>query len=439
MKKIMSLFLCFTLLTSMAFAQGAKEELTTTESEIEVLEIAVFEGGYGRAYWDAVSMAFEKENPNVKVNITSNPEIGEIIRPQILSGNAPDFIYLPSNHRSGLTLAMIKDHALTDLTDTLAQVKDSFIPGFLESSNCSPYNDGKIYLAPLYYSSLGLWYNKNFFETNNLEVPVTWDDFFELGKEAKKLDRALFTYQGIYPAYLESMIYPIIASSVGVDGFNDCREYKAGAWDNPQIREVLNNIAKIGLDGHLLKGTVAMDHTQAQGQWLLGKALFHPNGSWVEGEMKNSPREEGFEFGFTAAPILNENDEKYVYSSIEEVFIPSSAKNVELAKKFLLFQYSETAMKLNGENAKGIPPVKGAEKYIKDYVSAATYESYKIYEKGYKPIFGQPFGVVKNTEINPKEYFFNQVGDVLTNRETVDEWITKTEEVSSKLRDHLVR
>ncbi len=438
MKKILSLLLCLFLVIPMIFANGTKEE-EPQEQKKEVLEIAVFEGGYGRAYWDNIITEFEKENPNVQVNITANPEISEIIRPQILSGNAPDFIYLPSNNVSGLTLAMIKDHALVDLTDTMSQIKDKFIPGYLDSSLCSPYGDGKIYLAPLYYSAMGLWYNKNLFETENIEVPVTWDDFFAIGDKAKEMDRALFTYQGIYPTYLESIIYPIIASSAGLDGFNACRQYEKGAWDNADIHAVLSNIAKIGTDGYLLKGSVAMDHTQAQGQWLLGKALFHPNGSWVESEMQNSPREENFEFGFCAPPVLSENDQKYVYSTMEEIYIPSSAKNIELAKKFLLFQYSDKAIQLNAEYAKGIPPVREAIKYIKDYVSPAVYESYRIFEKDSKPIFGQPFGIVKNTEISPRDYFFNQVGDVMTGRETVDEWIQKTEEVSAKLKENLVK
>ncbi|MFK5951358.1 MAG: carbohydrate ABC transporter substrate-binding protein [Methylococcales bacterium] len=379
MKKILSLFLCLSIMGSMIFAQGAKE-VETENQEIQELEVAVFEGGYGRAYWDAVAEAFEKENPNVQINITANPEIGEIIRPQILSGNAPDFIYLPSNHRSGLTLAMIKDHALIDLTDTISQIKEKFIPGFLDSSNCSPYNDGKVYLAPLYYSAMGLWYNKNLFETENIEVPETWDEFFEVGEKAKEMNRSLFTYQGIYPTYLESIIYPIIASSAGLEGFEDCRVYKEGAWSKDEIYNVLSNIAKIGLDDYLLKGSVAMDHTQAQGQWLLGKALFHPNGSWVEGEMKDSPRENNFEFGFCAAPVLNKDDQKYVFSSIEEIFIPSSAKNIELAKKFLLFQYSDIAIQLNAKNAKGIPPIKGAEKYIKEALQSVTSQSLKNIE-----------------------------------------------------------
>ena len=49
------------------------------------------------------------------------------------------------------------------------------------------------------------------------ETPVTWDDFFELGDKAKEKGIALFTYQGIYPGYLESMLWPALASATGID------------------------------------------------------------------------------------------------------------------------------------------------------------------------------------------------------------------------------
>ncbi len=392
--KRIACFLAFLLLVSMLAgcqqtpggspSSAAGESSASGEPvEEQVLEIAVFEGGYGRAYWDAAAKAFEEANPGVTVNITANPEIGEIIRPNILSGNAPDFIYLASNNASGVATALIKDKALADLTDVMEEVKDKILPGFLETSNCQPYGDGKIYLAPMYYSSMGLWYNKTFFEENNLEPATTWEEFFALGDKAKELGRALFTYQGLVPAYLESLVTPAIATSAGLEGMEKCAAYEEGAWKNEGIRQVLENIARIGSDGYLMDGTVALDHTQSQSEWLAGKALFIPCGSWIEGEMADAPREKGFEYGFCAPPVLNAEADKYVFSSIEEMYIPAAAKNVELAKKFLIFQYSDEMIQLNAELAKGVPPVVGAADYLKEYVSDAVYESYMVYEEGY--------------------------------------------------------
>ncbi|MDN8926741.1 hypothetical protein Q0O74_14365, partial [Staphylococcus aureus] len=70
--------------------------------EKKVLEIAVFEGGFGKDYWDACIDAFEAEHPDVEVKMEANPKIGDIIRPKLSSSNTPDFIYLSTNDPSGI-------------------------------------------------------------------------------------------------------------------------------------------------------------------------------------------------------------------------------------------------------------------------------------------------------------------------------------------------
>lgn len=438
-KKVVSVLLVVVMASAMVTGCGAKEEKETKkEGEKTELQVAVFEGGYGREYWDAIAEAFEKENKDVDVVIQANPEIGDVIRPNILAGNPPDFIYLPSSNKSGVTNAMIKDKALADISDVMEKVEDKIIPGILDSKACQPYGDGKTYLAPIYYSTTGLWYNADFFEKNNLEVPTTWDDFFALGDKEAELGRKLFTYQGTVPSYLESLIVPAIASGAGVDVMNGCFNYDSEAWKNPKVKEVLENIAKIGTEGYLMDGTVSLDHTQAQSQWLLGNAMFHPNGSWVEGEMADAPKEDGFEYGYTAAPVIDANGEKFVYTQIEEMFIPAKAKNIDLAKKFLEFQYTDEAVKLNAEKAKGIQPVIGASEYMKENASPAVYQSYAILDNGYKAYIGN-FAPVTDTEIIPRDEFYNQVGNVMTGKLSVDEWINKMVEISDEVHDKVVQ
>lgn len=216
------------LLAGCSAHTAAVDKDSADEPEKTKLQIAIFEGGYGREYWDAVCEAFEKENPDIDIVMQSNAEIGDIIRPTIIAGNPPDFVYLPSNNISGVTSALIKDHALADITDVMEEVEDKLIPGFLDTKSCQPYDDGKIYLAPMYYSPMGMWYNKDYFEKNSLEVPETWDEFFALGNDERCADRALFAYQGIYPAYMESVILSSIASSAGTEAMDACLNHEEG-------------------------------------------------------------------------------------------------------------------------------------------------------------------------------------------------------------------
>lgn len=427
MKKLLCALLAAALLLTCASALA----------EDQTLKIAVFEGGYGADYWNAVAKLFEEANPGVTVEVTANPEIGDIIRPQILSGDAPDFIYLASSNQSGIAQALIKDFALADLTDVFAgELADKVLPGFLDTALCQPYGDGKVYLAPMFYSPTGLWFNKTYFEANSITPPVTWDDFFAL--KDKITDRSVFTYQGSHPGYLESLIIPAIASAAGAEVMDGCFTYDVEAWKNPAVLATLENIAKIGTEGCLLPGTQAMQFSEAQSEFVLGKAALCTNGTWFEGEMADAPKEEGFEWGFTAAPAMSAEDDKYVFTTLEEMYIPAAAKNIELAKQFLAFQYSDEAVKLCAELAKGIPPVVGAAEVLKEYVSGATYEAMAIYDKGYKPYIGG-FAVVEDTSITPKQAFFGVAGPAMAGEVTAQEWVDQMVEMSEELKDKIVK
>ena len=140
--------------TSAATSEASTGEKTFENNE---LNIAVFEGGYGSEYWDEIIKRFEDAYPGVTVNMQISPKIGDIIRPQIVAGNVPDFISMNDNDSTGLISSMVKEHALMDLSDVFEEggidddtpLKDQVIDGLLDSAKCSPYGDGKIYIARL--------------------------------------------------------------------------------------------------------------------------------------------------------------------------------------------------------------------------------------------------------------------------------------------------
>ena len=122
--------------TSAATSEASTGEKTFENNE---LNIAVFEGGYGSEYWDEIIKRFEAAYPGVTVNMQISPKIGDIIRPQIVAGNVPDFISMNDNDSTGLISSMVKEHALMDLSDVFEEggidddtpLKDQVIDGLL--------------------------------------------------------------------------------------------------------------------------------------------------------------------------------------------------------------------------------------------------------------------------------------------------------------------
>lgn len=443
--KMLTLLAATTVGLSMFAGCGNKTAETDSKpKEEQVLNIAVFEGGHGSEYWKEISKKFEEENPGVKVNVEANPKIGEIVRPRIASGDAPDFIYLGSTDKSGLATSLIKDNALEDISDVFegedpdggGKLKDKILDGFLDTSLTAPYGDGKVYLAPLYYNVTGMWYNKTYFEDKGYKAPKTWDEFFALGDKAKADGKALFTYQGLNPSYNEAMIWPMIASAGGEKDLKAVFNYEEGAWNSEGAKKALEAFEKIGKDDYLLKGTVGMSHTAAQQAFLDGKALFIPNGNWFEDEMKNTIPKEGFSFGFMAPPVFKDGDTQYATTMMEQMYIPKVAKNKDLAKKFLAFQYKDENVKLNSELSGAVVPVKKGLEFAKEKLNQSNYECFKIFENGVKPITVD-FKTVTGTEVNIADEVYNPMASIMNKKLTAKEWSDKLEKADAKLREAL--
>lgn len=421
----------------------AEGENPADKFENKELNIAIFEGGYGPGYWNEIIALFEAAYPGVTVNMQISPVVGDIIRPQIVAGNVPDFLSMNDNDQSGVVASLIKENALLDISDvfdepaygTQTPLRDVLIDGILETSKCAPYGDGKVYLAPFNTSPMGMVYNKTLFTENGWELPVTWDDFFALGDKAAEQGIALFTYQGIYPGYLESTIYPAIASHAGVDGLKKIMRFEENALNNPEVLEVLSNLAKIGTDGYLMEGTVALNHTQSQTDMMMNKALFIPNGLWMEGEMAEAPRADGFVFGMTPAPVVSADEQRYIMDSVEQFSIPAEAKNPELAKEFLRFLYTDESVRLFGEHANGVMAVRGAIELVKAYVSEGTYSMFSVYEdSGAAPLVVGWDALPQGSKVAINDEFFAPISDLMNGSITAEQWAGEIEGLFTQIR-----
>lgn len=414
-----------------ASTEAGAETPASTESE---LNIAVFEGGYGPDYWNQIVSMFEDSHPGVSVKMQINPQIGDIIRPQIAAGQVPDFLVLNDNDTSGVVLSLIKENGLTDLTDVFegpgiddqTLLKDQVLDGVLETTKCQPYGDGKIFLAPFNASPMGLVYNKTLFAEKGYELPKTWDDFFALGDQAKKDGYALMTYAGIHPGYMESLLWPALASACGIDTVMDMGRYKEGSFSSEEVMTVLKNIQKIGTEGYLMNGTVALNHTQSQTDMMMNKALFIPNGNWMEGEMADSPRADGFEFGLWTAPTLEADDESFVMTSVEQFSIPAKAQNPEMAKEFLRFLYTDESVKLFAENSNGIYALKDATELSKGIVSDGVYNMNSVYENGTSMVFGFA-ALPEGSKVVPHDRVFKVMTDIMNGDLSAEDWATGIE------------
>lgn len=440
MKKILAFSLASLSLSGLLSGCSAPEGASSGEAKKKTLKVAAIETAYGAAMWKDVAAAFEAENKDVQIDLTIHKNLEDVIGPKMKSGDYPDVVHLATGQPAALTETMTKDKALRDLSGMLDQtvpgesvkVRDKIIPGFLDTLVTNPYADGKTYLAPMFYGPCGLFYNAGLFKQKGWSVPATWDEMWALGDKAKADGIALFTYP--HAGYFDAFFYALLSETGGPDFFNKAMRYEKGVWETAEAGKAFDIVAKIA--SYTEKTTVAnanKDNFLKNQQLVLdNKALFMPNGTWVVGEMKDAPRKDGFEWGFTSLPALTEGGDRYSYTFFEQIWSPKEAKNPELADRFMAFLYADKAVDIFAK-AGAIQPVKG----VSDKLEGDNKLFYSIYENGAKAAMGGFASTEPVEGVSITKSLFETVDSLVSGDKTKEQWIAAVKEASDKLREAL--
>ncbi|KON90456.1 carbohydrate ABC transporter substrate-binding protein [Sporosarcina globispora] len=427
---------------AMVFTLGAcseKEDVNgASESEEKVLKVAALESAYGKDMWHQVAESYEAMNEGVKVELTIEKNLEEVIRPNMQAGEFPDVLLLATNRPEAMTETLIKENGLEQISDVFERtvpgekqsVSDKLLGGFTETLATNPYADGETYLAPMFYSPTGLFYNKGLFEEKGWEVPATWEEMWELGDKAAKEGISLFTYPTT--GYFDTLVGSMMYASGGADFFNSAMKYEDGVWETKEAKKVLQTIEKLSEYTH--PNTVAnanpKDYTKNQQMILDNNALFMPNGTWVVDEMKEAPRADNFEWGITAIPAFEENGDRYAFTFFEQMWIPAKAKNKEAAKDFIAYMYSDQAAQHFLESG-AVQPITGMTDKLED--EKKTF--YSIYEDdAVLPAMGTFASTKPVPGANMGDVLYGKVDSVMSGKLTYKEWQASIEEVSDKLR-----
>lgn len=445
-KKILGLTLAASMTLSLLTAcggttnqQGGTDgEETTAGGSIKV---AAIETSYGTEVWQQVCDAFT-EQTGIEVELVTDKKLEDNIGPAMQGGEYPDVVHLAVGREAGLTEQFIKDKNIAEITDVLSMtvpgeevtVGEKIIPGFVnDNSTTNPYADGKTYLAPMFYSPCGLFYNKGLFEEKGWEVPTTWDEMWELGDKAAAEGISLFTYPTT--GYFDAFFYALMYEAGGEEFFYDATHYAEGIWDSDAAKTCFDIVEKLATYTNPITPAQANDQDFTQNQQLVldNKALFMPNGTWIVSEMADAPRAEGFEWGMTALPAITADGDRYSYTFFEQMWIPAGAANIDGAKQFIAFMYSDTAADLFAA-AGAAQPVTG----IVDKLSGDNQIFYGIYDDGAKAALGAfaPYKSVAGLGTQ-REVFFDPVNALVSGSMTKAAWVDGIKTASDQMRANL--
>lgn len=348
-----------------AMAQDASNPLGVDPAA--PLDVVIFKGGYGDDYAIYVKdEMYQKLYPEAEITYAGIQRLGEQLQPRFVAGEPPDII---DNSGAGNldTTALIAEGQLADLADLMAAPSydtegmtfaETLVPG----TQTTGVFDGVQYYLNLALSAYGLWYSSTWMDEQGYTYPTTWSEFMALCEEIKGTGVAPFMTTGVHPQYIRGFVFDQMLWKHDPQAMVAIDNLEPDAWKAPAVTEVLEALLQLSEGGYFGEGWEGLDHTQSQTEWLQGKAVFLPCGTWLENEMKDLIPE-GFNMVIAPTPSLEGDQipfEGILAGAGEPFIVPSQAKNVQGGKEYLRLLFSQEGGRVFSEATKSLTVVQGS-------------------------------------------------------------------------------
>ena len=349
-KRIVAILLMAAMVLSL-FGCGVKSKDSNSDYEYDPtakaelsgeFELQIFTGGYGSEAWEEVIAAFEEEYPELDVVAYMDSNVNKKMQSRWMQGNPPDFVFLAGSNLPEMTY--MEEGKFLDLTSFYDKAtlydSDELLKDHLKGEYIKYYEE-KVMSLPILVSTYGMWSDAAYMKQLGLNVPTNYDELLQLGKDAKAKNVDTIIYPGTSANYLTNgLIFPALAV-YGQEYFDRITQATdVDAFKDERFRTVMERFEAVADAGLFSEGTVSLNHTQSQMQWLSHKALMIPNGLWLENEMKKDIPD-GFEMKYALGMLNKADEEQYVVTSASCIAVSSDGDNKEAALEFIRFLYRE--------------------------------------------------------------------------------------------------
>jgi len=266
------------------------------------LDIPVFAGAYGTAFYADSARRFEALRPGVKIRIYGDPRIQDQISVRVVGGDYPDaasaaYVLWPELIRAGKVLDL-RPWLAGPNWEGDARWSDTFYPSALDTWKI----DGRVGGLPVSFSAWSIFYNRAMFRAHGWTEPRTWDEFYALCEKIQASGVAPLSLPGIswlYPdAFLRSAAYNLL----GARGWAALAALAPGARLDPRYGRAAAVEQRI-MQRYVQRGWEGESHTGAELSFLQGHVAMTVSGSWLVNEMAGKIPA-GFELGTMNFPVF---------------------------------------------------------------------------------------------------------------------------------------
>ncbi|WP_300266977.1 sugar ABC transporter substrate-binding protein [Microbacterium sp.] len=264
--------------------------------------------------------------------------------------------------------ALAEAGALADITDWVEGDEDIDRPDFIDAVY-QPYTqyDGKTYGLPIDGDTHVLFYNKEIFERNGVEVPTTWEEYADVARTITENESA----DGVYGT---ALLGSKSAFNIGSSFFNRLATMSSDPIDSalPQLdSDVAVEAAQAMLDvsEYALPSPLEIGFEQALPQFLAGKVgmmeFWTDLGVFAQ-DTEQSQIVDGW--GVAPLPLGPEGSVSGALNAGWAMGISPNAADEDLAKEFVSFASSaETNEMLITTTGSGIDPTRTSTLESADY------------------------------------------------------------------------
>ncbi|MCL5999856.1 MAG: sugar ABC transporter substrate-binding protein [Chloroflexi bacterium] len=328
-------------------AQTAEQQPTEAPAAAEqpvTIRASMWESAEALEPYNKAKEAFEKQYPNIKVQLESVPqEYGTKLLTQMAAGTAPDVFQLGD----GDVAKYVQRGVVEDLEPFMAADKlDKNI--FFEGVFNVGVVNGKTYLLTKDFSPLVLYYNKDMFQTAGVEPPQegwTWSDFVEIARKLTVREGDKVTQWGVqlpdnWGDYLWTRGFSIFAFQNGADFLSPDGSKATGYLNSAAMKEAVQFYVDL-----VKKEQVAPDIATLKAQssnadlFMAGKAAMLITGRWP---LKDYLQNEKLNFGTAPLPQGKKAANAICWAGFG---IYTKSQNKDAAWKWLKFIAAEDGAK----------------------------------------------------------------------------------------------
>lgn len=281
---------------------------------------------------------FEKENPDIKVNMTNVPDAGTVLKTRMLAGDSPDIINIYPQNMD------FKEWAKAGYFKDLSEA--TYLSNIVNDYEKKYAIDGKIYNVPLSANFYCIYYNKTKFDELGLKVPETWEEFKKLVEDIKAKGEVPFAVAGSEGWTLNGYHQLSLINITGSDEkANDYLRYSDVNSINEKDDILVKDSEYLDLladEGNTQRNWEGASYNDSVVAYATEKSLMLAGGSWVLAAISQQNPE--FEVATFAFPGVNKGEEVTVGAGDLALSISENTKHPEEADRFLEYMTSKEAM-----------------------------------------------------------------------------------------------